>query len=50
MPSQGVAVAHGEAPLAIVAGLTVSAALTILLFLFPDAALGLAGQFVGRTP
>ena len=50
VPSQGVAVAHGEAPPAIVAGLTVSAALTILLFLFPDAALGLAGQFVGRTP
>ncbi|MCH7931001.1 MAG: monovalent cation/H+ antiporter subunit D family protein [Proteobacteria bacterium] len=37
---------HGEAPLAVVVGLTASAALTILLFLFPDAALGLARQLV----
>ena len=41
---------HGEAPLAVVVGLTASAALTILLFLFPDAALGLARQIVSRTP
>ena len=41
---------HGEAPAAVVVGVTAGAALTILLFLFPDAALGLAGQFAGRMP
>jgi multicomponent Na+:H+ antiporter subunit D len=41
---------HGEAPAAMVVGVTASAALTILLFLFPDVALGLAGQFAGRMP
>ena len=41
---------YGEAPTAMVVGLTISAAITILLFLFPSALLGLAGQLVGRTP
>ncbi|MFQ5984249.1 MAG: monovalent cation/H+ antiporter subunit D family protein [Alphaproteobacteria bacterium] len=41
---------HGEAPLPIVIAVTGTAALTILMFLFPDAALGLAEQLVGRTP
>ena len=41
---------NGETSTAIVIGLTASAAITILLFLFPNALLGLAGQLVGRLP
>ena len=41
---------HGEAPTAMIVGLTVSATITILLFLFPGAILGLAGQLAGRLP
>jgi len=43
-------VGHGEAPAAVLVGLTASATLTILLFLFPGAILGLAGQLVGNSP
>ena len=41
---------HGEAPTAMIVGLTVSATITVLLFLFPGAILGLAGQLAGRLP
>jgi len=41
---------HGEAPFPIVAGLTVSAGMTILLFLFPTVPLRLAQQLVGGAP
>ena len=41
---------HGEAPLAIVIGLTATAALTVLLFLYPGPALDLAEQLVERVP
>ena len=39
---------HGEAPLASVMALTATAALTLLLFLFPEPAFDLAGRLVGR--
>ncbi len=45
-PSHG---KHGEAPLPIVAALTISASLTVLLFLFPGPALELAHQFAGAN-
>ncbi|HXH03190.1 MAG TPA: proton-conducting transporter membrane subunit, partial [Candidatus Competibacteraceae bacterium] len=41
---------HGEAPPPIVAALTVSAALTVLLFLFPGPALELAEQMLRGSP
>ena len=41
---------HGEAPTAMIVAMTASAAIAILLFLFPGALLGLAGQLVGRLP
>ncbi len=41
---------HGEAPFPIVAGLTVSAGMTVLLFLFPTVPLELAQQLVGGAP
>ncbi len=40
---------HGEAPLPIVAALTISASLTVLLFLFPGPALELAHQLAGAN-
>ncbi len=41
---------HGEAPLPIVAALTVTAAGSLVLFLFPDVFLSLAEQLVGGPP
>ena len=41
---------HGEAPTAMIVAMTASAAIAILLFLFPGAILGLAGQLAGRLP
>ena len=41
---------HGEAPATVVAALMVTAAGTVLLFLFPDALLALAGRLVGGAP
>ena len=41
---------HGEAPRSIVIALSATAALTVVLFFFPQAALELSGQLVGRTP
>jgi len=41
--------AHGEAPLPIVIALTTTAALTVLLFFFPDVALELASALGGST-
>ncbi len=41
---------HGEAPLPIVIALSATAALTVLLFLFPQIPLQLAEQMVGATP
>jgi multicomponent Na+:H+ antiporter subunit D len=40
----------GEAPTAMVFAMTTSAAIAVLLFLFPGALLGLAGQLVGDLP
>ncbi|NBC15362.1 MAG: monovalent cation/H+ antiporter subunit D family protein [Gammaproteobacteria bacterium] len=42
--------AHGEAPLPIVLALTATAALTVLLFLFHQVPLELAGQLVSEPP
>ncbi len=41
---------HGEAPVPIVAALVTTAALTVLLFLFPHVPLELAHQLVGSLP
>jgi len=41
---------HGEAPLPIVAALSVTAAGSIVLFFFPDVFLSLASQLVGGAP
>ena len=41
---------HGEAPIPMVAGLTVSAGMTVLLFLFPAIPLELAQQLISGTP
>jgi multicomponent Na+:H+ antiporter subunit D len=48
LPAEAAAHPHGEAPLAIVASLTVTAAMTVLLFLLPGWALDLAGGLAGR--
>jgi len=41
---------HGEAPVFMVIALSITAAGTVALFLFPDWPLGLAQQLVGGTP
>jgi multicomponent Na+:H+ antiporter subunit D len=41
---------RGEAPTAMIAAMTTSAAIALLLFLFPGALLGLARQLVGSLP
>jgi len=41
---------HGEAPFPIVAGLTMTAGMTVLLFLFPTVPLELVQQLVGGAP
>jgi multicomponent Na+:H+ antiporter subunit D len=43
-------VEHGEAPIFSVIALTLTAAGTVAMFLFPDVPLGLARQLVGGTP
>jgi multicomponent Na+:H+ antiporter subunit D len=40
--------AHGEAPLAMVLALTITAAGTVLLFFLPDVPLALARQLLGK--
>ena len=49
-PAAGEEASHGEAPLPIVIALTSTAALTVLLFLFHQVPLALAGQLVGEPP
>ncbi|MBI2979153.1 MAG: monovalent cation/H+ antiporter subunit D family protein, partial [Rhodospirillales bacterium] len=41
---------HGEAPPSVVAPLVLTAAATVLLFLYPDTVLGLARQVAGVSP
>jgi multicomponent Na+:H+ antiporter subunit D len=41
---------HGEAPLAMVAALVLTATLTVVLFFYPDPALALVEQLVGGGP
>jgi multicomponent Na+:H+ antiporter subunit D len=47
-PSQGDRQAHGEAPLTMVAALTLTAAATVGLFFYPDVPLALARQLAGE--
>ena len=49
-PKEGDHESYGEAPLPIVVALTTTAALTVLLFLFPQLPLQLARQMVGVPP
>ncbi|MBI1986133.1 MAG: hypothetical protein HYS64_05555, partial [Rhodospirillales bacterium] len=41
---------HGEAPPTVVAPVVLTAAATVLFFLYPDVALGLARQVAGVSP
>jgi multicomponent Na+:H+ antiporter subunit D len=49
-PDPDEATTHGEAPLPILIALSATAALTLVLFLFPQIPLQLAEQMVGSTP
>jgi multicomponent Na+:H+ antiporter subunit D len=49
-PDPDEAATHGEAPLPILIALSATAALTLVLFLFPQIPLQLAEQMVGSTP
>ncbi|MDZ7747881.1 MAG: monovalent cation/H+ antiporter subunit D family protein [Halofilum sp. (in: g-proteobacteria)] len=50
VPAHGEHADHGEAPWPVVAALTATAVLTVLLFLFPGVPIALAEQMVGVAP